>query len=110
MKMPSTNTPVTSATLRGALAALCLIVPTVAEATTCAPREVVIDRLTKKFGETRQSIGLGPNNQMIEVFASDSTGTWTITATRASGLACLLASGQAFETLAEALPSDDADA
>nr|WP_240789556.1 hypothetical protein [Pseudooceanicola onchidii] len=76
----------------------------------CAPRDVVLERLATTYGETRQSIGLGPNNQMVEVFASDATGTWTITVTKATGVTCLVASGQAFETLAEALPPDDKDA
>ena len=64
----------------------------------------MLDRLSATYGETRQSIGLGTNNQMIEVFASDATGTWTITMTQASGMTCLVASGQAFETLADTLP------
>ena len=70
----------------------------------CAPRDQVIERLAEKYGETRKSIGLGSNNVVMEVFASADTGTWTITATRADGLTCLVASGQAFETMAEALP------
>jgi len=89
----------------GTLAALLLSLPTfAAAANACAPREIVLDRLSATYGETRQSIGLGTNNQMIEVFASDATGTWTITMTQASGMTCLVASGQAFETLADTLP------
>ena len=76
----------------------------------CAPREAVVDRLASKYREARQSMGLGANNQVIEVFASSETGTWTITVTMPNGVTCLVASGQAFEELAEALPemSDDA--
>lgn len=76
----------------------------------CAPRDIVVTRLAERYGETRQSIGLGANNTVIEVFASEETGTWTITATEASGVTCLMASGQSFETLAEALPTQDSDA
>ena len=71
----------------------------------CAPRDTVVGRLAEKYGETRQSIGLGANNAVVEVFASDKTGTWTITVTMATGLTCLVASGQAYETLAENLPA-----
>ncbi|SLN29117.1 hypothetical protein ROA7450_01233 [Roseovarius albus] len=71
----------------------------------CGQRDMVLDRLASKYRESRQSVGLGANNTMIEVFASDETGTWTITATNARGITCLLASGQAFETLTEALPA-----
>lgn len=76
----------------------------------CAPREVVVKRLAKGYGETRQSIGLGKNNAVVEVFASDESGTWTITVTNTQGITCLIASGQAFETLVEALPNTDQDA
>ena len=76
----------------------------------CGPREAVIERLADKYGETRQSIGLGANNAVIEIFASKDSGSWTITATMANGMTCLVASGQAFETLAEALPAKGNDA
>ena len=76
----------------------------------CAPRERVVERLSEGYGETRQAIGLGANNAVIEVFASDNTGTWTITVTMPSGLTCLVASGQHYETLAEALPPQGNDA
>ena len=80
------------------------------QARNCAPREVVVDRLAGHYGETRRSMGLGSNNAVIEVFASDETGSWTITVTMPSGVTCLVASGQAFEALAEALPEDGNDA
>lgn len=76
----------------------------------CAPRETVIERLADAYGESRQSIGLGANNAVVEVFASMDTGTWTITVTSATGITCLVASGQSFETLAEALPPKGNDA
>ena len=71
---------------------------------------LVIERLASAYGETRQSIGLAQNNTMVEVFASTTTGTWTIAITNAAGLTCLVASGQAFERLAEALPTPAEDA
>jgi len=77
----------------------------------CGPRDAVLGRLADGYGETRQSMGLGANNQVIEVFASDDTGTWTITVTLPNGVTCLVASGQAFEELVEALPvAEDNDA
>ncbi|WP_223426490.1 hypothetical protein [Tateyamaria pelophila] len=76
----------------------------------CGPRELVVTRLAEGYGETRQSMGLGANNAVIEVFASDESGTWTILVTSPNGTTCLVASGQAFETLAEALPAKGSDA
>ena len=75
----------------------------------CAPREVVVERLAEKYGESRQSVGLGANNAMVEVFAANDTGTWTITVTMANGVTCLVASGQAYEAVTEALPAKGSD-
>lgn len=75
----------------------------------CGPRDVVIQRLAEGYGETRHSIGLGGNNSVVETYASPETGSWTITVTRPNGITCLVASGQQFEALAEALPATDSD-
>lgn len=94
-------------------AGLLLGAATIVEAQTlrhCAPRTEVVDRLAAKYGETRQSMGLGANNAVMEVFASADSGSWTITVTMANGITCLVASGQAFEELAEALPPKGDDA
>ena len=64
----------------------------------CAPRQIVLDRLEQKYGETRQSIGLGSQGSVMEVFASVETGTWTITVTTPNGLTCMIGAGEAFET------------
>ena len=48
----------------------------------CATRDVVVAELATKYSETRRGMGLGANNTIMELFASDATGTWTITVTR----------------------------
>ncbi|MAC76745.1 MAG: hypothetical protein CML66_01605 [Rhodobacteraceae bacterium] len=73
----------------------------------CAPRPVVLERLSEKFGESRQSIGLGSNNRVVELFASDNTGSWTITVTMPDGTTCLVAAGDAFERVSEVRPTGD---
>lgn len=96
-----------------AAAALFLATTTSAKAQTernCGQRSAVVKRLAESYGETRQSIGIGSNNAMVEVFASDDTGSWTILVTMPTGLTCLVASGQAFEQVAEALPAKGNDA
>ena len=67
----------------------------------CGPRAKVVAILGERYGESRQSIGLGASGQVMEVFASLETGTWTITITSPSGTTCLVASGQSFEPLEE---------
>jgi len=73
----------------------------------CAPREVVLEMLGERYGETRQSIGLGAQGQVMELFASETSGSWTIALTLPSGLTCLMAAGEAYERLAE-VKGDDA--
>lgn len=83
-----------SALLLSGLAATCPLAPPAAAAQ-CAQRDSVVARLEGTYGESRRGVGLaGDNGGVIEVFASDETGTWTITVTLPSGMACLLASGQ----------------
>jgi hypothetical protein len=75
----------------------------------CGPRDAVLRQLAETFGETRQSVGIGSDNAVVEIFASDETGSWTILVTLPSGVSCLVASGQSFEEVAEALPAKGSD-
>lgn len=65
----------------------------------CAQRNTVVERLGSFYGETRRSIALGSNNAVVEMFASAETGSWTLTVTMPNGITCLMASGQAYETI-----------
>jgi len=90
-----------------ALAATALLLgalPAGAEGRYCAAHDDVVQRLTTEFGETLQSIGLAGRDAMVEVFDAPETGSWTIIVTTPTGRSCLIASGQAFENLAEHLP------
>lgn len=93
-----------------ALAAQQLPAQTAQTAQNCAPRPMVLEQLASDFGETRRSIGLARQGQVVELFASAETGSWTITITLPNGLTCLVAAGQAFESLAETLPPSGSDA
>lgn len=84
--------------------------PAVAQSPQCGPREAVLEQLTEKFRENRRAIGLGGSGQVMELFASDETGSWTITVTLPNGMTCLMASGQAYEAMADALPIKGEDA
>lgn len=75
-----------------------------AQGRNCAPRAAVLERLANGYGETRQSIGLAAQGQVVELFASAETGSWTITVTLPSGLTCLVAAGEAYERVAETPP------
>lgn len=73
----------------------------------CAPRGHVVDRLMTKYGESPVSVGLGSKGALVEVFANQASGTWTIVVTRPDGISCLAASGQDFMRI-DALPAGDA--
>lgn len=75
---------------------------TASAAPACGERGTVVERLQSRYGETRQSIGLGNGDQVVEVFASTETGTWTIVVTMPNGATCLLASGESFEHVGSA--------
>lgn len=85
------------------IGAICLAGVACAEGAVCADRTTIVDRLAEGYGETRQAIGLASSSQIVEVFASEETGTWTITVTRPDGTTCLMAAGKHFEKLDEAL-------
>lgn len=69
----------------------------------CGQREAIVQRLAEGYGESRQSIGLGTENRVVETYANPDTGSWTITVTMPNGTMCLMASGHAFEAVEEAL-------
>lgn len=83
------------------LALLVSASPAVAQQS-CAPRDVIVDGLRARYGETVQSSGLSEAGALIEFYASDETGTWTITYTLPDGMTCLMASGSDFSRIVDA--------
>ncbi len=65
----------------------------------CGERKSIVAQLEDKYGETRRSIGVQDGRGVVEVYASDKTGTWTILVTNTDGKACLMAAGEGFELL-----------
>jgi len=62
----------------------------------CAKRTQITSRLTERFGETPVGIGLSSATQIIEVWASEQTQTWTILLTDTHDRSCVIASGTAW--------------
>lgn len=71
----------------------------------CDSREAVTTLLADRYGETRRSVGIAGQAAVMEVFASDETGTWSITMTLPDGMMCLMASGSNYEVVTEELPA-----
>lgn len=74
------------------------------QARTCVPRDEMVKRLAGTYNETRRAIGISRQEAVMELFASDQTGSWTITVTLPDGTACLVAAGRDYEEIAEAQP------
>ncbi|MGR3464162.1 hypothetical protein [Limimaricola sp.] len=86
---------------------LCALALPAPAAPRCGAHDAIVAQLADRYGESRQAIALDGANQVIEVFASTDTGSWTLLVTRADGQSCLLAAGQAFERLDEGPVSFD---
>lgn len=69
----------------------------------CGSRDQVTALLADRYGETRRAVGLAGQQAVMELYASEATGTWTITFTLPDGQMCLMASGAGFEALTEGL-------
>lgn len=71
----------------------------------CGPREAVTALLADRYGETRRALGLAGESAVMELYAADATGTWTITLTLPDGQMCLMASGAGYEAVQDGLPA-----
>lgn len=72
-------------------------------ASACGLRENVVDRLQSQYSEALTAGGLqaGRNVQtVVEVWASEETGTFTVMLTNARGVSCIVATGTDFFTQA----------
>ena len=55
--------------------------------------------LEDKFAEVPVSLGLQADGKVIQVFASEQSGTWSMVATTPAGLSCIVAVGEAWQML-----------
>ncbi|MDH3666600.1 MAG: hypothetical protein OEN23_06685 [Paracoccaceae bacterium] len=65
----------------------------------CGNRTDIVSQLGEKYGERRRSLGVTGRRGVLEIFVSDETGSWTILLTNAQGTTCLMAAGEAYETV-----------
>ena len=65
-----------------------------AQAPACVKRVDLIKHLSAKYHEAPAAVGLADNGSLLEVFASKSGETWTVTVTMPNGVSCMVATGQ----------------
>jgi len=76
---------------------------TPALAVNCGPREDVIYRLQDQYSEQMTAGGLQmglAEISVVEIWASDQTGTFTVLMTRANGVSCIVAAGVDYNNVA----------
>jgi hypothetical protein len=71
----------------------------------CDARDTVVALLADRYGESRRAIGIAGEAAVMELYAAEASGTWTITMTLPDGRMCLMASGAGFEAVTEELPA-----
>ena len=64
----------------------------------CGSHASLIAQLDMKYGEVRLGWGLAGSSVIIEVWVSEETGTWTILEVYPSGIACVGATGDGWQT------------
>ncbi len=70
----------------------------------CLERGEFIEILSSAYGETRHVIALERSGGIMEWWANDLTGTWTLTMSPPAGPICIVASGEYWQPVIEALP------
>lgn len=76
-----------------------------AQAATCEVRSEIIAELDADYGETPRGIGMS-GQAVVEIWASVTTGTWTILRTTPDGVACALATGEGWTEFGPVLVGD----
>ncbi len=71
----------------------------------CMARDSAIAKLSDTYGEARRGRGLIGLTAVIEIWASEATGTWTILRTTPNGLTCIMAAGSNWQD--ETIPTGD---
>jgi hypothetical protein len=73
--------------------------PVLAATSACALREDVVQRLQSKYSEELTVGGLQKSREtrtVMEIWASDRTGTFTVLITKPNGVSCIVAAGTDF--------------
>lgn len=59
----------------------------------CFERTTLVETLTTRFSESLTGGGLQTAGQLLEIWSSDKTGSFTVFITHANGTSCVVASG-----------------
>ena len=74
--------------------AAALAPPAYAQNAQCMPRDTLIETLQSRFGETLTGGGLQSESQLLELWSSQNTGSFTMLLTQPNGISCVVATGK----------------
>ena len=69
-----------------------LSLPASAQSASCTDREQLVANLTR-LGEAQSGFGLSTRGQVLEIWTSEQTGSWTIVMSHTTGMACIMSFG-----------------
>lgn len=72
----------------------------------CSSYAQIHAQLSRHYAERPVSLGLQSNGNLLQVYASAGSGTWTIVSLTPQGLACVVAAGANWEDLRPAAGTD----
>jgi hypothetical protein len=73
----------------------------------CVKRADLLKHLEAKYHEAPAAVGIADNGALLEVFASKSGETWTVTVTMPNGISCMVASGQQWQDVPHVAQIED---
>ena len=65
----------------------------------CHSYDEIARQLGSRYKESPVSLGVQTNGNLLQVFASPESGTWTILSTSPAGTTCVIAAGKSWESL-----------
>lgn len=74
----------------------------------CDDRDTMVLRLERSHGAERTGRGMRGPEAIVEIWTVPSTGEWTLVQSYPNGISCIVAMGENWEALGEALPAEPA--
>jgi hypothetical protein len=65
----------------------------------CHNATEIAKQLSSKYDEAPVAFGLQSNGNLLQVYASEDKGTWTVVSTSPQGLSCIVAAGKRWESM-----------
>jgi len=70
----------------------------------CAKHAEVVKQLGGQHAESQAAWGLAANGGVVAIYSTEGGATWTMVITMPNGITCMMASGEAWESIPASLP------